>query len=135
MDFVFRLQCCFFKTGHHNFHENSSVILCETLFQSCLRTSHTLCINLNLIGPVFHFKLIKNQLLQPQLPLNNRKGREEGVSLQHIIFKMLLQLFNWNVPILVGNDCWTCQEAVYTNKPPFTIMSSIFEVYGKGVTL
>ena len=36
--------------------------------------------------------------------------------------------FNWNVPILVGNDYWTCQEAVYTNKPPFTIMYSICEV-------
>ena len=43
--------------------------------------------------------------------------------------------FNWNISILVGNDYWTCQEAVCTNKPPFTIMSSIFEVYGKGVTL
>ena len=32
-------------------------------------------------------------------------------------------------------DNWTGQEAVYTNKQPFTIMSSIFEVYGKGVTL
>ena len=31
-----------------------------------------------------------------------------------------------------GNDYRTCQEAVYTNKSPFTIMSSIFEVYGKG---
>ena len=34
--------------------------------------------------------------------------------------------------MLVGNDYRTCQEAVYTNKPPFTIMSFIFEVYGKG---
>ena len=33
------------------------------------------------------------------------------------------------IEILVGNDYRTCQDAVYTNKPPFTIMSSIFEVY------
>ena len=43
--------------------------------------------------------------------------------------------FNWNVSILVGNDHWTCQEAVYSNKTPFIIISSIFEVNGKGVTL
>ena len=43
--------------------------------------------------------------------------------------------FNWNVPILVGNDCWTCQEAVYANKLPFTIMYSIFGIYGKGIIL
>ena len=65
------------------FHENSSVIIWETLFQSFLCTSCTFCINLNLIGPVFRLELIKNQL--PQAQLHNRKGREEGVSLQHII--------------------------------------------------
>ena len=43
--------------------------------------------------------------------------------------------FNWNVSILVENDYWIRQEAIYTNKPPFTIMYSIFEVYGKGVLL
>ena len=49
---------------------------------------------------------------------------------------MQLQLsINWNVSILVGNNHWIFQKAVYTNKPPFAIMSSISEVYGKRVTL
>ena len=43
--------------------------------------------------------------------------------------------FNWNVSSLVGNDYWICQEAICTNKPPFTIMYTIFEAYGKWVTL
>ena len=42
-------------------------------------------------------------------------------------------LFNWNVPILVGNDYWTYQEAFYTNKPLFTIMYSIFGSMVRGL--
>ena len=59
----------FLWTGHHNFHENSSVTFWKTLFQPFLYTSRTFCINLNLIGPVFPLELIKNQLLQAQLPI------------------------------------------------------------------
>ena len=49
---------------------------------------------------------------------------------------MQLQVpINRNVQILARNDYLTCHEAVYTNKPLFTTTFSIFEVYGKGVTL
>ena len=87
--------------------------------------------------------LLAKSLGTPAL-LHYRKGREEGVSLQHIISRISKFNynfpFNWNVPILVRNDYWTCQDtnnvwSVHTNKPPFTIMSSIFEVYGEGITL
>ena len=70
---------------------------------------------------------------------SNLQWQYQRVSLQHIISRISKCNynfpFNWNVPILVGNDHWPCQEAVYTNKPHFSIMSSIFEFYGKGVTL
>ena len=65
---VWNSPCYFYKQVILcNFHKNS-VTFWETLFQSFLHTSYTFCINLNLIGPVFHLEFIKNQLLQAQHP-------------------------------------------------------------------